>query len=190
MWFRNIVAALALGGLLSACEAGGGTLYGENYQAFYQPSLVNYAAREGYMPVAVYGQPFGPDSPAQVASQIRMPGGHVQVPFAATPEAQAGESGRVVLLFSGGGPAPGGDRLCRMHGDTAPPADPRTGKLSVMAAFCHGDGLASEVQLVAPRPSRPDDPAFRNAMQIMLARLLPPHDPNRGDDCPGSLLGC
>lgn len=189
MRLRHMAIVLALGGFLGACETGGGTLYGENYQAFYQPSLVNYAAREGHMPVAVYGQPFGPDSPARVASQLYMPGGHVQVPFAATPEAQAGEDGRVVLLFSGGGPAPGGDKLCRIHGNTVPPVDLRSGKLSVMAAFCHGTGLASEVQLVTARPSAPDDPAFKNAMQVMLYRLLPTYDPNRDGEpgCAGAL---
>ncbi|MEQ9638610.1 MAG: hypothetical protein RIM84_01175 [Alphaproteobacteria bacterium] len=189
MFMRLAILATVFGGLLSGCQSGGGTLYGENYQAFYSPSLVNYAAREGYMPVAVYGHPFGPNSGEQVASNLRMPGGHVQVPFAATPKAQSGEDGRVVLLFAGAGPAPGGDTLCRMTHDT-PPAAARGGKLSVMAAFCHGDGLASEVELVTARPGSPADPAFKNAMQVMLSRLLPTHDPNRDSDCPSALTGC
>lgn len=189
MRLRLSILAAAVGGLLSACQTGGGTLYGENYQAFYTPSLVNYAAREGYMPVAVYGQPFGPNSGEQVASNMQMPGGHVQVPFAATPKAEAGEDGRVVLLFNGGGPTPGGDKLCRMKGYVgAPPT--AGGKMSVMAAFCQGEGLASEIELVTVRPASPSDPAFKNAMQVMLSRLLPTRNPNIDSDCPGFLAGC
>ena len=189
MVLRKVLSVLALGGLLAACQTSGGTLTGEYYSAFYQPSLVNYAARAGHMPVAVYGQPFGANSPAAIASQLHMPGGHVQVPFSATPEAQAGEGTRVVLLFNGGGPQVGGRELCEMRGDTAPPT-PAGGKMAVMAAFCSGDGLASEIALQTPRPANPADPAFLGDMQVMLSRLLPVRDPNRDGDCRGGMFGC
>jgi hypothetical protein len=188
---RKLLSAVALAGALAACQTAGsgGTLTGEYYSAFYQPSLVNYAARQGHMPVAVYGQPFGLNSPAAVASQLHMPGGHVQVPFAATPEAQAGEGTRVVLLFGGGSPPIGGQELCEMRGNMAP-AGPAGGKLAVMAAFCSGDGLASEIALQTLRPADPSDPAFRGDMQVLLARLLPTFNPNRDGDCPGPFRGC
>lgn len=190
MMSRKFLSVLAAGGLLAACQTAGagGTLTGEYYSGFYQPSLVNYAAREGHMPLAVYGQPFGPNSPASVASQLRMPGGHVQVPFSATPEAQAGEGTRVVLLFDGSAQVDG-RKLCEMRGDAAP-ATPAGGKIAVMAAFCSGTGLASEIALQTLRPNTPNDTGFRGDMQVLLSRLLPTFNPNRDGECRRGMMGC
>jgi hypothetical protein len=187
---RSLWAAAAIGGLmLGACETGGSTIFGENHYAFYQPGLVNYAAGGGRMPLAVYGQPFGPGTAEQVAAALRMPGGHVQVPFEATPTAQAGEGGRVVLLFDAVGPVSGGDGLCRLPEGRTQTVSQASSMLQVMAAFCHGDGLASEIKMVTARPDSADDPHFRHDMQIMLARLLPTRDPNDEGEPPSPLPG-
>jgi hypothetical protein len=179
---RSGPVALALCALLPACGRAGSTIHGEQLQTFYHPALVSYVARDGHMPLAVYGEPFraGGGAAAQLQRELRLPGGLAAVPFAATPAAQAGEGGRVVLVFD---PAArvGGDAICRLR--DAPPG-PSGAELRVLAAFCYGDEAASEIRMTTARPSSAADPAFRQAMQTMLARLLPLRAPNQTGDCP------
>lgn len=179
---RRGLGAAALAALLAAgCQASG-TMTGENVQTFYHPGLVGYVARDGALPLAAFGQPFQPGTDVAAALQAGLmpPAGSGASRFAATPAAHAGEGGRVVLAFDG--PSDGA-ALCRLpQGAASAGAD--GGKVRVMAAFCLGDDVASEVQLVTQRPGSPDDPAFRRELQTMLIRLLPDHAPGQTGDCP------
>ncbi len=59
--------------------------------------------------------------------------------------------------------------------------DSSTGKLRVMAAFCYGDQVVSEVQGEVPSVTGPGDPRFKSVIQQVTLFLFPPDEP-QGDD--------
>jgi len=168
-------AALALTG----CQATSISMV--DFQSLYSPSLVAYASKDGYLPVALYGQPVAGDKAAidaAVVRNLRIPAHFSQVPIQATAEAQQGEGHRLVLLFDPQ-PQTNGYRACAR---TVPPPAPAGPTLRVRAVFCSGDGWASEGLAAMPRPARADAPELRDAINTLLQIVLPLRNPHHDRD--------
>lgn len=173
---------LAAAGLLavSGCGPNGPSLVsGEEMSAFYSPEVVNYAAKGGIFPTAVYGNPFGPDADDALLEGMTIPPGFSPAVLTAIPKGEARNDGHLVLIFD---PArlPGGRAACRAPERVA--LQPDGVRLKVQGAFCYDDEMASEAVLDVVRPTRPDDREFREALDLLLAVILKPYSEHRRDN--------
>lgn len=166
---------------LGACA--GGVVTGEYHSAFYTPELTAYTVRNGVMPTAVYGTAWDKAGLADLLAALELPAGHPPARLAMTPAAQAGELGRVVLVFDPAPEAADGTDACRLKaGDTVPSAA-SDGRTRVLVAFCHGTGLAAESMASVPRAGGPTDPVLVAGINGALQRTLRTDDPNKSSDC-------
>lgn len=176
--FAALAAAAAFA--LAGCFAGMSTITNADVAPGYSPQFVNYAARSGEFPTAIYGNPFGADADAQLLSDMWTPGDYTKAKLTAIPKGEERRDGHLVFLFD---PeiAPGGQVACRTPESVR--RKPASGSLKLQGAFCYGDEMISEAVLDVRRPQSPDDPNFHQAMNQFLAILFLPRA-DRANDCP------
>jgi hypothetical protein len=100
--------------------------------------------------------------------------------FTTTPSANARRKFRMVMMFDPPVALPG-HALC---GDVAAlPPSQAEGRLRLLAAFCAGDYLESEVAASMPRVATPDAPAFSGMIGAVMRDILPTRDPGEESSC-------
>ncbi|MDP6788613.1 MAG: hypothetical protein QF830_07215 [Rhodospirillales bacterium] len=173
---------LALGALivLGACEAviSQARHYGTDVIGRFQ-----YAGAGRDFTAVIVGNPFSvPDETLGRIVTDAMQEHHfgAATRFTTTPSANARRKFRMVMMFDP--PVSlAGDTLC---GDVAALPPPRAdGRLRLLAAFCAGAYLESEVAASMPRAATPDAPAFNAMIGAVMRDLLPTRDPGEEDDC-------
>lgn len=183
MRFRALAVLLAAG--LSAGCVQTSVVGLPDYNALYSRDMVSYAGTSGEIAAVVMGNPFGPAvSDEQIMSQIPTPAWVSARRFTTNPGAQTPWSYRVVLIFNPARPGAGDDLTC-----ANPAAEPTggtrgDGRARVVAVFCADSRWASQLEGSVPLDGGPGSPAFRTAMQTVMADLLPPVNPkvDRGDN--------
>ncbi len=171
-----ILALMALG--LAGCAGGMNTIYFTDQWPPYSPSLVNYAAQSGTLPVQIAGNPFpSPAEPEAIANAVPIPGYIIPTKPTTMPNVNANMNFRLAFAFNPVNPNQSFDNLCRDIAGIAvrPPNGQET---IIMAAFCSVDraiayteGKTGPVQSLA-------DPAYRGLMGDMMLAMLPPYDPS------------
>lgn len=183
---RNIRTAAILALVLTSC-AGGNTIVVSRvfYDPFYSTEFFRYAAREGTMPVQVYGNPFSAEplsiqTTEGIASTLFAPGWLPHTRFTSRPAPALTEDVRVVLVFNPVHPAPGGNAACDKPASLA--LKPGSGPIRVQAAFCFGGEWLTEAFAEGPRARGPDDPEFQRLINQLMPSLFPIRNPEREDD--------
>jgi hypothetical protein len=175
-----MIPALALGLAMTAC-AGRNTVYHAGYGR-YSGSTAYYAARNGQMPLAVFGNPTQASVPVlaqAVADGLK--GSHLSpnVTFTAA-ETGSAHGYRTVIAFGAAtreticSPEPFGHRTAGTSG-------------AIAAAFCLDDEPLSFASGALRPLSGADDPALRSEMRAIGHALFPPNNPDYTQDCwPGT----
>jgi hypothetical protein len=183
--YRILVAAcLAL--VLTSC-AGGNTVIVSRvfYDPFYSTSFFRYAAREGTLPVQVFGNPFSAEpldaqTAEGIANTLVTPHWLPDTRFTTHPKQKPSEDVRVVLVFNPVHPAPGGSAACDKPKSLA--LEPGGGPVRLQAAFCYGDEWLTEAFAEGPPVKGPDDPEFQRLINNLMFSLFPFRNPERKDD--------
>ena len=176
---RTATLLSAAGVALAGCFVGAGTITDADVGPAYTPQFVNYAARSGEFPTAVFGNPFGADADAQLLAGMWIPGDFTPAKLTAIPKGEKRNDGHLVFLFD---PeiAPGGRVACRAPDSVE--RKPGGANLRLQGAFCYDDEMISEAVLNVARPQSPNDPNFNRAMNQFLAILFTPRA-DRSSDC-------
>ncbi len=176
------LAILLAGSLASACTDGG-TIHYADYGR-YSGSTAYYAARTGYMPLMVYGNPTHASQNAFTGAMARaLKGTHLVPGVEFTPADPAVMRGyRTVLAFGSSTEA----AICSSAPITA--ATPKGASGPLNAAFCLDAEPLSFLSGAIPAANGPEDPVLRQQMAAIGHALFPPNNPNRSQDCwPGAL---
>jgi len=173
---RIIWALIILAGFgLSGC-GNGSLIYHADYGR-YSRSTAQYAARDGEMPLAVYGNPVG-DQVAGIAEAVAdgLYGTHVDYSTEFVPTERPGREGyRTVIVFG----KTTQNEICSL---------PRTGDYAtgsptpVSGAFCLGDEVLSYVSGRTPKIDSADDPDLTQQVRAMGRDLFPYRNPRFDDD--------
>lgn len=163
-----LLAAMAVAGCAQIGSGGRSEV-----TAFFRPSLVTYAARNGTFPMVVHGDPFG--LPAeQTGDAVR---GATTLPAWAGRAAfvSPGEPGglRLVVVFNPVNPNLTARRVCGDLNEVA--TDPPNGGLHALASFCRAGEWITDASVRGSRPPSPQDPAFREFMDQVIFNALPFH---------------
>lgn len=173
--FKHLGAAAALLSLAGLAQAG--TVTRDDQMPLYNPTLVNYVtSQHGNLPAVVVNDPF---SDASLMANIRLPGFFSTASVVAI-AADERKDGHIVLVFDPARTYPGGKAVCKEPQKFAE-ANPQA-TLRLQAAFCYNDSPVTEAYLTTPRPSSPNDPAFRQSMAELMNSLLPSRIPD-GEQC-------
>ena len=173
--------------LLSACTNGssgsGSTIYFTDYGR-YSASTAVYAARNGQMPLVVYGNPTGADQPTLNAAVARgLAGTHVAPAVAFSPVAtQDAPTYRTVVVFGG----TTRDFICSAKPITT--SANRDGPMS--AAFCLDSEPLSFASGALQRLDGANDPKLQTHMASVGYALFPIANPNHADDCGPGRASC
>ena len=136
----------------------------------------DYAARNGEVRTAVFGNPFGAPTGGFTATVTRnMRGANPGKPVAFTPRPTGGGSGayHVVMLFNPDRAATANDACANASNvPTAPGHDP----VNLFSAFCIGDTPLSSAGGLANGVSSPEDQNFRELVQQVTQALFPIYD--------------
>jgi hypothetical protein len=186
---RTIGTAAILALVLTSC-AGANTIVVSRvfYDPFYSTQFFRYAAREGTVPVHVYGNPFSAEplsaqTAERIASTLFTPGWLPYTRFTTHPVPALTEDVRVVLVFNPEHPAPGGSAACDKPVSLA--LKPGSGPIRVQAAFCFGGEWLTEAFAEGPPAKGPDDLEFQRLINQLMPSLFPIRNPEReGDDLP------
>ncbi len=182
----KLCSVTGLAALLAACVGGSLTTvsYVDHYP-YYSPSIVQWATVDGEFNTEIYGDPFGGGrfDKETIANSLRSPRYLSRAKMTTRPERDPGnDSHRIVLVFNPIG-VPNSKELCA-DVERVRFGEPGGG-LQVMGAFCAGDEVASTAYATGPAAGSPDDPALQSTMNLLLAEMLRPKDPNAGGDCQG-----
>lgn len=154
-----------------------------DYRALYTRELVTYAGDRGELTLVTRGQAFSSfASEQELAAAMKMPGWQSPRYFTVTPKPETHSAYRVVILFNPLRLNAGDDQTC--VNPSAEPTGPYHVNAHMIAVFCANQRWASRVDAFVPDARGPNDPAFRDAMYIAMAELLPPRNPitdNIGD---------
>ena len=172
---RRTAALLLLAAAAAGCaQIGAGTR--SEVSAFYRPSLVNYAAREGTFPMVVHGDPFDllAGRTAEAARSVTtLPAWAARAALVADADAEEGRGLRLVVIFDPVDPNLTARRVCGDLDEVE--TNPPSGSVHVLAAFCRAGEWITDASLRSPRPSAPDDPEFRELMDRVILVALPFH---------------
>ena len=149
---------------LSACSGDGVTTVRSKGGATYSAGLyVQSLAQNGTNAVVVRNSPF-PEEAVIEALRARYPGG--QYRFA--PGTPQGWNGYTVIIGFGGPPI-GNQNLCQNPNQEQPSLPART---TLVANYCYGNRLLTEVVSRGPAVAGPDDPRFRELIGQSIAELF------------------
>ena len=159
--------AVGLTLLLGACGAGRVL---ETRSVFYGPHLVQYAARDGTMPVVIRGNPLGSTDEAAgaaVARLLRLPAWSAPTRF--TPVREA--SGLYfMLVFDAARRITTGSAACADAG--AMPLATVAGETAVLGVFCQANEALSAALAVGPTPRGANDPELRRLLRQVTGRVF------------------
>ncbi len=156
--------SLASAVALSACTGDGVTTVRSRGATTYSASLyVQSLAQEGTNAVVVRNSPF-PAEAVLEALRARYQGDQYRFALG-TPADWNGYT--VVIGF--GGPPVGNRNFCVSPDQPQPAA---SGGIELVADYCYGNRLVTEVQSRGPAVSGPEDPRFRELIGQSIAELL------------------
>ncbi len=153
-------------------SVGAATIYSDDVGGFYEPSLVQYVTSKGSFPTVVIANPFGANADDALLATLEMPGYYQSVSFTAT-TAKARDDGHLVLVFNPVRASNGNTACAAPAKQSASEAVGGANVLRLLAAFCYDDEMASEAIMEMPRPAGVNDQAFDQAMEELMAVLLP-----------------
>ncbi len=169
--FIGLATALIVG----ACANGVTTIYGQDQTMLYSPGFVPYVTQSGNINTVIRGNPFGPGplaDPEVIAASLQSPAWYPQFHFSTRPVPGQQTDIRIVLIFNPADRSSGGNDTC-----LAPQQQPiyaGGGPIRLQAALCVGNHYVSHLAVIGPSASSPQDPAFRDMMDQVIASLLPP----------------
>lgn len=176
----RVVLAGLLALLLAACASGGGQIYYTHYGS-YSRSIAQYAARDGEMALAVFGNPTAAD-PAIFNAAVAdgLAGTHVSHDTVFVPTDPPQTRGyRTVAVF-------GGTTMQAICGQNpAAPGSAAAGKPGrFAAAFCYDGRVLSFVEGEHRALEGPHDPALQSLLWYVGHELFPQENPEdrRGED--------
>ncbi|MSO93353.1 MAG: hypothetical protein EXQ86_08140 [Rhodospirillales bacterium] len=182
---RSLHFLIGIGALtITGCDYYGRT---EAVRAYYhRPGIeqtFTYGARDGTFPAVVVGNPFAGEKAALDRAVVdAMSEAYRGAPtrFIATPADGARPYIRIVMLFDPPITANGG-AACR--NPSALPSAPTGERMRILAAFCSGDDVMSDVVASAPAVTSPGDPVFRRAVAAVMRDIVPIQSPDQGGNC-------
>lgn len=162
----GLVSVLALAGCAQVGSGGRSEV-----SAFYRPSLVTYAARDGTFPMVVHGDPFG--LPAEqtgdaVRGVITLPAWAGRAEFVGSGDSS---SLRLVVIFNPANPNLTARAVCGDLGEVA--TNPPNGGLHALASFCRAGEWITNASVRGSRPDSAHDPAFTEFMDQVIFNALP-----------------
>lgn len=173
---------LGLSLLLAGCAGTASRIGGVQYESYYDPMLVRYAARSGEIPVVVRGSPFAAGGdPTAIVAVMRPPAWLADARFVLSGKAEANAYYRVVLLF---GTIPGGRSAEAACGYSEIAEPTINGSDHLQAAFCAGSRPVTSLIADGPTVRNAEDPAFRDFLGQVVTVLLPATNPRRGASGP------
>lgn len=185
MSMRHLALVAAAAAALGGCAAQGTRVGAADHTSLYTSTTLGYAARGGELATEVRGNPFSTAYDAeQVAASLKPPAWHRNFRFTTQPNPETATSYRLILRFNPPPGGPVGDQICRgvEWGGFAPGGGP----IVAHGTLCAADRLAAEVRAYGGPATSPNDPAFQETMNAMLAELLPPTNrmiETNGDRC-------
>ncbi len=181
----RMIVRWATGAALLVIGAGGCVdgvvIYNDIHHAIDVQSQLAYATDGHQMKTRIQGNPSDlPEDTFVALVMTAMRGANPGVPatFSTDPTANTRTPYHVVVQFN---PTVSlrGDELC--SGASGSSDSSASGKFRVVAAFCYGDQVLSEVRGKAANIAGPNDPRFRNAIRQVTLFLFPP-DETQGRD--------
>ena len=147
---------------------------------YYTPDLVRGIAAYGEFPTEVRGSPFAAHAEVadKVLARLRMPGMFPQARFV---PARSTRQHRVVVVFSPTLPGLRGQEACRDLGGMKLATGAE--QIDIVAAFCVGDQVLTQIRVQGAAVPGPEDPAFGRVLDQTMISLLPFNDTDRTGDC-------
>jgi hypothetical protein len=181
-------SGLLFGTVIAVLSNCGGSMVSDTVHRNGVPAMFTWGAIAGQFKVVVVGNPFAVEGDVFQQALTDAMQGHQNGPatrFTTKPDDSARSSYRFVMLFN----APrsmDSDALCEEN--KLPPPGTESGRTKVIAAFCIGSQLQSEVTASIPTASSPSAPSFRRMIANVTRALVPSDDPF--DDGACSAPGC
>ncbi len=146
----RLILLLGLSALVAACAAETGSISRANKGHVFDRSLVQYAIRDGNMLTTIDANFAGVEggSASSVATGLQMPPRFSPANFVTASPSAAVSAQRIVLLINPAKISWSGRHACST--DKALSVEPIAGNSTVVAAFCSGDRVISEVRARLP----------------------------------------
>ena len=175
MWGRRCIGIALLGAGVSSCT-NGVLIHSEVAHASGVRSHLVTAVTTSAIQTRIQNNPFPSSKDVLNLTVTRAMGGrHQDVVTTFAYEPASDERGLYTLIIRFEPPRSlSGAELCQ--GDEGPGADSVAGKVRLLAAFCLGDDVLSEVKGEVGGVESVDNPAFKLLIQQTLLALFPPDE--------------